>query len=48
MPNVAQLPYLQDDTIVIQHWGMMVGLMGVSMMAAANIPEWRAPVFLLE
>ena len=21
MPNVAKLPYLQDYTIIIQHWG---------------------------
>lgn len=24
MPNVARLPYLQDYTIIIQHWGIMV------------------------
>ncbi len=46
MPNVAQLPYLQDYTIVIQHWGMMVCLMGGAMMAAAVIPAWRIPIFL--
>lgn len=26
MPNVARLPYLQEYTIIIQHWGMMVWL----------------------
>ncbi len=46
MPNVAQLPYLQDYTIIIQHWGIMVGLMGVAMMAGAVVPEWRTPIFL--
>ncbi|MEO2092410.1 MAG: hypothetical protein ABGY75_23410 [Gemmataceae bacterium] len=46
MPNVGQLPYLRDYTIIIQHWGMMVGLMGVAMMAAALVPAWRLPIFL--
>ena len=39
MPNVARLPYLQDYTIIIQHWGIMVGLMGLCMMAAAVVPK---------
>jgi hypothetical protein len=46
MPNIAQLPYFQDYTIIIQHWGMMVGLMGVAMMTAAFVPAWRLPIFL--
>lgn len=46
MPNIARLPYLQDDTIIIQHWGIMVGLMGLFMMAAAVFPQWRAPIGL--
>jgi len=46
MPNVARLPYLQEYTIIIQHWGMMVCLMGLAMMAAALIPQWRLPIFL--
>ena len=46
MPNVARLPYLQDYTIIIQHWGIMVGLMGLFMMAAAVVPRWRVPIFL--
>lgn len=46
MPQVAKLPYLQDYTIIIQHWGMMVCLMGVAMMAAAVVPAWRLPIFL--
>ena len=32
MPNVARLPYLRDYTIIIQHWGIIVGLMGLCMM----------------
>jgi len=46
MPNVAKLPYLQDYTIIIQHWGIMVGLMGLAMMSAAIIPRWRVPILL--
>jgi hypothetical protein len=46
MPNIAKLPYLQEYTIIIQHWGMMVCLMGFAMMAAAVVPQWRLPIFL--
>ena len=45
-PNVAKLPYLQDYTIIIQHWGIMVGLMGLCMMLAALVPQWRVPILL--
>ncbi|MFO0806506.1 MAG: hypothetical protein U0791_25655, partial [Gemmataceae bacterium] len=46
MPNLAKLPYLQDYTIIIQHWGIMVGLMGLFMMAAALVSRWRPPILL--
>lgn len=46
MPIIGKLPYLQDYTVIIQHWGMMVCLMGMSMMAAALVPQWRLPIFL--
>lgn len=46
MPNVARLPYLQEYTIIIQHWGIMVCLMGLAMMGAAVVPQWRFPIFL--
>jgi hypothetical protein len=46
VPNVAKLPYLQDYTIIIQHWGIMVGLMGLFMMGAALIPQWRLPILV--
>jgi hypothetical protein len=44
MATVAKLPYLQEYTIIIQHWGMMVMLMGLFMMASAVIPAWRTPI----
>jgi hypothetical protein len=46
MPNIGKLPYLQDYTIIIQHWGIMVCLMGIAMMAAALVPRWRLPIFM--
>ena len=46
MPNVAKLPYLQDYTIIIQHWGIMVGIMGLFMMLSAMVPKWRVPILL--
>lgn len=45
-PTVARLPFLLDYTIIIQHWGIMVGLMGLFMMGAALLPEWRVPIGL--
>jgi hypothetical protein len=44
--HVAKLPFLIDYTIIIQHWGIMVGLMGLFMMGAAMFPAWRAPIGL--
>ena len=46
MPNVAKLPYLQQYTIIIQHWGIMVGIMGLAMILAALVPRWRVPILL--
>jgi hypothetical protein len=44
--NVAKLPFLVEYTIIIQHWGIMVGLMGLFMMGAAVFPQWRTPIGL--
>ena len=46
MPNIARLPHLVEYTIIIQHWGIMVGLMGLFMMGAAIYPAWRFPIAL--
>jgi len=46
MPNIVRLPYLVEYTIIIQHWGIMVGLMGLFMMGAAMYPSWRFPIAL--
>ena len=44
--QLAQLEYLRDYTIIVQHWGIMVGLMGLFMMAAAFVPVWRVPILV--
>ena len=46
MPTILRLPYLLEYTIIIQHWGIMVGLMGLFMMGAAIYPTWRFPIAL--
>ncbi len=44
--TIAKLPFLVEYTIIIQHWGIMVGLMGLFMMGAAIFPAWRVPIGL--
>ena len=44
--TVVKLSFIQEYTIIVQHWGIMVGLMGVFMTAAAFRPEWRTPILL--
>ncbi len=33
--NIAELEFIRDYTIFVQHWGFMVGLIGVFMVVAA-------------
>ena len=42
--NIAKLDWVQDYSIFVQHWGIMVGLIGVFMVAAAFIESWRTPI----
>jgi hypothetical protein len=44
--TVQKVPFVQGYTIVLQHWGIMVGLMGVSMVVAAFRVEWRNPILI--
>ena len=44
--NVANLEFVQDYTIFVQHWGIMVGLIGVMMVAAAFKPSWIVPILI--
>ena len=33
--TIGKIPFVREYTIITQHWGIMVGLMGVFMIAAA-------------
>ena len=44
--TVGKLQYVRDYAIIVQHWGIMVGLMGVFMIAAALKVEWRTPILI--
>jgi hypothetical protein len=44
--NIAELEFVQDYTIFVQHWGFMVGLIGVMTVAAAFKESWRTPILL--
>ena len=44
--NIQKLTFIPDYTIFVQHWGIMVCLMGVFMVAAAFIESWRVPIIL--
>ena len=44
--NVQNLEWVPEYTIFVQHWGIMVCLMGVFMVAAAYVESWRTPILL--
>jgi hypothetical protein len=44
--NIQDLKWVQSYTIFVQHWGIMVCLMGVFMVAAAYKESWRTPIIL--
>jgi len=44
--NIAELEFIENYTIFVQHWGIMVGLIGVMMVAAAFRPPWVLPVMI--
>ena len=44
--NVQKLDWVPEYTIFVQHWGIMVCLMGVFMVAAAFKRSWRTPILL--
>jgi hypothetical protein len=44
--NIANLEFRQEYTIFVQHWGIMVGLIGLMMVAAAFRPSWVFPVMI--
>ncbi len=44
--NIQNLEWVPEYTIFVQHWGMMVCLIGVFMVAAAFVESWRTPILL--
>jgi hypothetical protein len=44
--TVGRIVFVPDYTIITQHWGIMVGLMGVFMIVAAFKVEWRKPILI--
>ena len=44
--TVQKIPFVQDYTVILQHWGIMVGLMGVFMVVAAFKVEWRNSILI--
>jgi hypothetical protein len=44
--TVGKIPFVPECTIMTQHWGIMVGLMGVFMIVAALKVESRKPILV--
>jgi hypothetical protein len=44
--HIAKIAYREEYTILVQHWGIMVGLMGVFMVVAAYRVNWRNPILI--
>lgn len=44
--KVELTPFIQDYTIILQHWGFLLGLTGVFMIVAAYREDWRQPVLI--
>jgi uncharacterized membrane protein len=45
-PTIGKIPFVREYTMIAQHWGIMVGLMGVFMVMAAFSVEWRRPILI--
>ena len=44
--KVQDLEFIPEYTIFVQHWGIMVCLMGLFMVGAAFKKSWRTPILL--
>jgi hypothetical protein len=44
LKTIFQLDYVPAYTVLAQHWGAMVGLVGLAMLLAALRSEWRTPI----
>ena len=44
--KVLLIPFDQDYTIILQHWGFLLGVMGVFMIVVAFCEKWRNPILI--
>lgn len=44
--KVLLVPFDQDYTIILQHWGCLLGVMGVFMIVVAFWEKWRDPILI--
>ncbi len=44
--KVDLIPFVQDYTIILQHWGIMLGFMGIFMIVVAFRADWRKPILI--
>lgn len=44
--NILKLPFVENYTIIVQHWGMMIFLLGIFMIISAFRVSWRLPVLI--
>ncbi len=44
--TVDKIKFNQEYTIILQHWGIMLGLMGIFMIVAAYREDWRKPILI--
>jgi hypothetical protein len=44
--NILKLPFAENYTIIVQHWGMMILLVGIFMIISAFRVGWRVPVLI--
>ena len=44
--TVQKISFVPDYTILVRHWGIMVGLAGIFMIAAAFRESWRTPILM--
>jgi uncharacterized membrane protein HdeD (DUF308 family) len=46
LENILKLPFVENYTIIVQHWGMMILLVGIFMIISAFRVSWRMPVLI--
>ena len=44
--NILKLPFVENYTIIVQHWGMMILLLGIFMIISAFRVSWRMPILI--